>query len=201
MASSSQWGASLTTLGPIDTLSALVPVLRSLSIVLEYIDADVLELAKNDARVIPKHIQLLMKNNEEFGRLLACATISNDGSCPTSIGLYCPRSKAEGRASFAGTDEASGASLLLSSTSFPPASSLPCHHQEEGVFFYATRLAHELLPADRRRGLCLRSPAEACSYSSPPLSLVIITASSSPYVGCCFLSPLAIATAAPPGKS
>ncbi|KAG6516324.1 hypothetical protein ZIOFF_026783 [Zingiber officinale] len=48
LASSSRWGASLTTLGSIDTLSTLVPVHRSLSIVLEYIDADVLELVKND---------------------------------------------------------------------------------------------------------------------------------------------------------
>ncbi|KAG6522356.1 hypothetical protein ZIOFF_019496 [Zingiber officinale] len=76
LASSSWWGASLTTLGSIDTLSTLVLVHQSLSVALEYIDAE---------------------NDEVFGKLLESGTISNGGSCPTSIGLYCPRSKVERR--------------------------------------------------------------------------------------------------------
>ncbi|KAG6516269.1 hypothetical protein ZIOFF_026724 [Zingiber officinale] len=60
-------------------------------------DVLVLELAGNTARdnkkncIIPRHIQLAVKNDEE----LASAMIFSGGVVP-NVHLYCPKSKAEG---------------------------------------------------------------------------------------------------------
>ncbi|CAK9150301.1 unnamed protein product [Ilex paraguariensis] len=59
-----------------------------LAAVLEYLAAEVLELAGNAARdnkknrVIPRHIQLAVRNDEELSRLLGCVTIANGGVMP-----------------------------------------------------------------------------------------------------------------------
>ncbi|XP_052211237.1 histone H2AX-like [Diospyros lotus] len=59
-----------------------------LSAVLEYLAAEVLELAGNAARdnkknrIVPRHIQLAVRNDEELSRLLGSVTIANGGVLP-----------------------------------------------------------------------------------------------------------------------
>ncbi|CAG9336247.1 unnamed protein product [Blepharisma stoltei] len=59
-----------------------------LSSVLEYLAAELLELAGNAAkdfkksRILPRHIQLAVRNDEELNRLMADAIISNGGAVP-----------------------------------------------------------------------------------------------------------------------
>jgi len=59
-----------------------------LAAVLEYLTAEVLELAGNAAkdnkkqRIIPRHIQLAVRNDEELNKLLSGVTISQGGVLP-----------------------------------------------------------------------------------------------------------------------
>lgn len=59
-----------------------------LAAVLEYVAAEILELAGNAAkeqkkqRIIPRHIQLALRNDEELNRFLGNATIASGGVLP-----------------------------------------------------------------------------------------------------------------------
>jgi histone H2A len=59
-----------------------------LAAVLEYLAAEVLELAGNAAkdnkktRIVPRHILLAIKNDEELNRLMANTTIAEGGVLP-----------------------------------------------------------------------------------------------------------------------
>lgn len=72
----------------VDTLfpKRLAPVY--LSAVLEYLAAEVLELAGNAARdnkknrIVPRHIQLAVRNDEELSKLLGTVTIAAGGVMP-----------------------------------------------------------------------------------------------------------------------
>ena len=67
-----------------DRIGAGAPVY--LAAVMEYLAAEVLELAGNAARdnkksrIVPRHVQLAIRNDEELSKLLADVTIANGGT-------------------------------------------------------------------------------------------------------------------------
>ena len=68
-----------------------------LAAVLEYLTAEVLELAGNAARdnkktrIIPRHIQLAVRNDEELSKLLAGVTIAEGGVLPNIHAVLLPK--------------------------------------------------------------------------------------------------------------
>ncbi|KAL9412948.1 hypothetical protein AB3S75_041583 [Citrus x aurantiifolia] len=65
--------------------------------VLEYLAAEVLELAGNAARdnkkkkIIPRHVQLAVRNDEELGKLLTGVTIASGGVLPNINPVLLPK--------------------------------------------------------------------------------------------------------------
>ncbi|KAK6940889.1 Histone H2A/H2B/H3 [Dillenia turbinata] len=74
-----------------------------LSAVLEYLAAEVLELAGNAARdnkksrIIPRHIQLAVRNDEELSKLLGSVTIANGGVLPNIHQTLLPKKAGKGK--------------------------------------------------------------------------------------------------------
>ncbi|KAK2370981.1 hypothetical protein P8452_58059 [Trifolium repens] len=68
-----------------------------LAAVLEYLAAEVLELAGNAARdnkknrIIPRHVLLAVRNDEELGKLLAGVTIAHGGVLPNINPILLPK--------------------------------------------------------------------------------------------------------------
>ncbi|EER09215.1 histone H2A.1, putative [Perkinsus marinus ATCC 50983] len=74
-----------------------------LAAVLEYLVAEILELAGNAARdhkksrIIPRHIQLAVRNDEELNKFLAGVTLASGGVLPNIHTTLLPKkSKAKG---------------------------------------------------------------------------------------------------------
>ena len=68
--------------------------------VLEYVVAELLELSGNAAkdnkktRIVPRHIQLAVKNDEELNKLLGSVTIASGGVLPNIHATLLPKKSA-----------------------------------------------------------------------------------------------------------
>jgi histone H2A len=73
-----------------------------LAAVLEYLAAEILELAGNASRdnkktrIIPRHIQLAVRNDEELNKLLGDVTIANGGVLPNIHSVLLPKKTKKG---------------------------------------------------------------------------------------------------------
>nr|BAS30510.1 histone H2A-1 [Pyramimonas parkeae] len=70
--------------------------------VLEYLCAEVLELAGNESRdnkkmrIVPRHVQLAVRNDEELSKLLGSVTISGGGVLPNIHQVLLPKKTEKG---------------------------------------------------------------------------------------------------------
>eukprot|EP01089_Gocevia_fonbrunei_P017575 TRINITY_DN574_c0_g2_i3.p1 TRINITY_DN574_c0_g2~~TRINITY_DN574_c0_g2_i3.p1 ORF type:complete len:147 (-),score=40.56 TRINITY_DN574_c0_g2_i3:97-537(-) len=76
-----------------------------LAAVLEYLVAEILELAGNASRdngrirIIPRHIQLAVRNDEELNKLLQDVTIASGGVIPNIHSVLIPKKSKSGKTS------------------------------------------------------------------------------------------------------
>lgn len=68
-----------------------------LAAVLEYLSVEILELAGNaarenrKARILPRHIQLAVRNDDELNKLFSCVTIAQGGVLPNVLPSLVPK--------------------------------------------------------------------------------------------------------------
>ena len=131
--------------------------------VLEYLCAEILELAGNaardnkKARIIPRHIQLAVRNDEELNKLLGTVTIASGGVLPNIHATLLPKKvrrtashvKLRGAMDSVSDFESGGCgfesrrSWMSSSRAIPPRSRAPARAR-------APRRSTEFAPASRR---------------------------------------------------
>ncbi|XP_013401384.1 late histone H2A.2.2 [Lingula anatina] len=74
-----------------------------LAAVLEYLVAEILELAGNAARdnkksrIVPRHVQLAVRNDDELNKLLSGVTISQGGVLPNIQQALLPKKSSKGK--------------------------------------------------------------------------------------------------------
>ena len=80
-----------------DRLGSGAPVY--MAAILEYLCAEILELAGNAARdnnksrIIPRHVQLAVRNDEELNKLMGDVTIASGGVLPNIHAVLLPKKK------------------------------------------------------------------------------------------------------------